>query len=931
MRGITRKDFIRYAVMPGFRQRFADLFVSGFHYVPYFIALVYGAVRLLPPGHVYLNPANMGRFGVRHVIAEAANNLVISRRNIDQILLFFSIILGVILAAAQLGLLALSLFIQPVMAAMPTNFAGFFLTPDPSQDLAAILLDMVFGVPDMFNSCVSTMTPCLNERGEAISSVTGASWPLEPSSFPLPMHVGLHQLFQFYSLGLLVVAVFITCYFIATVVAETAQTGTPFGKRFNKIWAPVRLVMAFGLLIPVGYGYNSAQYIVFYAAKFGSGFATNGWNLFNETLAGESALATKNQTLVAAPNIPEIGGLLQFMYTARTCYEAERLGSLEDGTKQEIKVYVVADPLKLPTNFLEVKDISTPYDELIKFVDGQNQAIIRFGYRDQEKKGHLKGYVDPVCGELVMKLSDPRKSAGSGCTDSCAEKGTEAMQRYYWYVIKELWFTAIPKTIPTFGSHDNYPLNMVHKHTNLNQEEDEKAEEPGADFRQNLQTFYYNDLRAAMNDPASTGLSGIIGTSDGAIEEMNKSGRWTVDPVLRQKGWAGAGIWYNRVAEMNGAMTSAVLNIPLPNRYPKVMEYVYAKKRQQEQNVNFKERFNPVSSDGEAVPSAKESDVPKRYAMWLAFNYWQEGDAVTTTHSAPTGNMIVDIINALFGTEGLFSIRRNPDVHPLAQLTAVGRSLVEGAIRNLTYAAIGGAGGALLATIGEAAAGTLASSASGFLITFSMIGLTAGFILFYVVPFLPFIYFFFAVGAWIKAIFEAMVGAPLWALAHIRIDGEGLAGKAAVSGYFLIFEIFLRPILMIFGFLASISIFSALVSVLHTTFDLVVSNVGGFDTTAEFTGIGASQLAYMRSAIDEFFFTVVYVIIVYLLAMSCFKLIDIIPANILRWIGQSVTPFNDAKEDAGQSLVGSTTVGTQQALTSIGGGLKNLAAMGKKG
>ena len=64
MFGLTLKAFMQHAALPGFRQRFADLFASGFLYVPYFIALVYSSVRLLPPNHPYLDPSNMGRFGL---------------------------------------------------------------------------------------------------------------------------------------------------------------------------------------------------------------------------------------------------------------------------------------------------------------------------------------------------------------------------------------------------------------------------------------------------------------------------------------------------------------------------------------------------------------------------------------------------------------------------------------------------------------------------------------------------------------------------------------------------------------------------------------------------------------------------------------------------------------------------------------------------
>ncbi len=212
--------------------------------------------------------------------------------------------------------------------------------------------------------------------------------------------------------------------------------------------------------------------------------------------------------------------------------------------------------------------------------------------------------------------------------------------------------------------------------------------------------------------------------------------------------------------------------------------------------------------------------------------------------------------------------------------------------------------------------------AANFFISVAMMGLTVGFVLFYVVPFLPFIYFFFAVGGWIKGIFEAMVGAPLWALAHIRIDGHGMPGNAAVNGYFLIFEVFLRPILTVFGLLASISIFSALVEVLNSVFSIVTENVGGYDMESEFAATAATSTSEnLRSKIDEFFFTVIYAIIVYLIAMSSFKLIDTIPNNILRWMGQSVATFGDQREDPAQGLVSKTTVGSQQSLSKIGGGL----------
>ena len=61
MIGITTRQFFRYAVLPEIRWRLQDLFFSGFKYIPYFIALVYQTVKLLPANHPYLDPLNISR------------------------------------------------------------------------------------------------------------------------------------------------------------------------------------------------------------------------------------------------------------------------------------------------------------------------------------------------------------------------------------------------------------------------------------------------------------------------------------------------------------------------------------------------------------------------------------------------------------------------------------------------------------------------------------------------------------------------------------------------------------------------------------------------------------------------------------------------------------------------------------------------------
>ncbi len=906
---VTRKQFIRFAVLPGFRPRLQELFFSGFSYVPFFIALVYQTVKLLPAGHPYLDPANAGRFGLRHVIAEAAGHLQLKMKNTDQVIMFVAVLLGLAIVFIQIILLAASLVFQPAFSAQ-YDITDFFVTDAPVQDIALILLDLVFGVPDMFGSCISVGGLCQDSNGGKIVDTGGASI-YAALGWPFPIHHALHEMFRLYSVGLLVVAALITCYFITTILMETAQTGTAFGKRFNRLWAPIRIVVAFGLLIPIGYGLNTSQYIVLYAAKFGSAFATNGWILFNEGLT--DTYLGETEKLVSKPNVPEVSGLLQFMYTASTCAWLEWLQH-----KETVNAWIVRDPLSNPPNMLlasfpdvngwgsttlPVYGFNETYENILNFLRGDQSIVIRFGIEDRSKLN--KGFVIPVCGELIIPLSDSRPPG-------LAEPGTEIMQRHYVTMVQELW-----NQVFFGGLLDNYPYYTACKHV-----KDPLCPAPDMDpmpeeYRGTLHNFYRFITE---------------GNVVRAVDAQINSQTWVLDDNVRLRGWAGAALWYNRVAELNGAMTQAVVSTPSVSRWPSLMEYVREKKRQQDQNVPNNQRFNPQLSNGQDIPKREPYTIPHTNAMWEAFNYWQEGGFATTSHTEPSGNIVIDVINTLFGTDGLYSMRKNPDVHPLAQLTGVGRSLMETAVRNLGFATAGGAAAALFSTF-DSFSGAAASSVSSFLLSICMITMSAGFVLYYIVPFLPFIYFFFAVGGWLKAIFEAMVGLPLWALAHIRIDGNGLSGAAAVNGYFLIFEIFLRPILIIFGLLASISIFGALVFGLNQVWDLVTANLSGFDVTSETTGLGASVGQFFRSALDEFLFTVIYAIVVYMMALSSFKLIDLIPANILRWIGQSVATENDARENAAETLVSTSAIGGQQAISAIGGQMKDLVsrAGGAKG
>ena len=965
MSGIKAKTVAKYVVLPGFIPRLKAFFGSGFGYIAFLMAQVYAMVRLLPADHPYLNPQNAGRFGIRHVIAESANSLKLSKNNIDQLIVFVLMLTGVVLLGIQLLALIFNLVIAPAMALPFAEGPSIFITPNTTFDIAYILLDQVFGIGPIagtpfFNSCVAQNVSC-DPLGFAAA----------PGPFPWPFHQALHTLFEFYSLGILVVGVIIFLYFLVVVVVETATTGTPFGQRFQNVWVPIRLVMAVGLLVPLNYGYNSGQYITFAAAKFGSGLATNGWIRYNNTIhsaiTGPGNPLGERENLIARPKPPDGAVIAEMMSIIHTCAFAhywhdskisKGQAAQPPGTNLRMDLPETAAPanrylanaatqdrvirpylVKTPPAWQAAVNANprlallptTTYDAAVNFYTS-GDIIIRFGKPEDPSDPDSK--ILPICGEVHIPISDRNLPSGDPA------RGAVETQLFFFELIRDLWGNfPDSETLIDFSGRYVLKLNKddpcVIGCTNGNLENGGcGTAKPASENRLCALDNFAADWRQATIDTIQAEINTTLDTVwTGYNANIT---RLDMDANVMQRGWGGAGLFFNRMAEMNGPFIAAWMDVPRLQRYPEIMEKVREARASLEDDVTeAADLFNPNTNDGQPIAvdlgPAQENGKQIALALHAVFKYWHEDDVnLANAEKINKTNTLEMGMNLIFGTYGLFSMNReNAHIHPLAQLIALGKGLVESTIRNVAGSTLTAAMGGFMGVFSKAASSG-ATALSGFLSTTAFVGLTAGLVLFYVLPFLPFVYFYFAVASWIKTIFEAMVGVPLWALAHLRLDGDGLPGDSAANGYFLIFEIFVRPVLTVFGLVAAMIIFTAQVRVLNFMWLLVIENIGGHSDT----NIGiAGTLTFERDIVDQFFYTVVYAIIVYMLATSSFKLIDKIPDNILRWMGQGVSSFGDINDDPTQSLtkyaaLGGLTAGQRAVggITELSGGLGKLAS-----
>jgi conjugal transfer/type IV secretion protein DotA/TraY len=890
-----------YVIKPGIVPRLRELFGASFTTLAYFVATIFATVRLLPLNHTYLQPSRIGRYGVRDVVAAAAYNLKLRRENIDQIIVFFVILGGMVMLASYAVALVLYVvtspaFAQSILPGMTSNpFDMLFATPNPEEDLVFRMMDHTFGVEGIFGSQVI-------QNGEA------------PNGF----HHGMHALLGVYNSALLLFAIFIFLYHIVAVVYETTQSGTPFGQRFDKLWAPLRLVFALGILIPlasgpVASGLNAGQYMLLYIAKYGSGLATNSWIAFNNAIENYGATnplgstvdsGSNNLSMIAEPSMPDITGFVRHMMLVRTC----KVAYARRGNPAAVRAWPMNDDKVTDHSLIAMgSNAREIYHKLVKFSDGSNIKI-RFGEKNKQLYGEKHpGGVFPHCGEIIIPVSS-RKTEMGGEPDPAA-----AITASYLRVLINHMLTA-PK-FNRFGERmtSQYLPDIT---CVADPEIGDCGQNPKPEFvRQEL-----NSIQSIINNvPTKNGSAGF--------EMRMLAEKQDLPDKMEDYGWGGAGIWYNRIAEKNGLIFDAAQKKPYILKMPHIMEEVRDANARKHPDSDKAKSFNPDL--GGAYEFDDQGEFSKRLAQLLYHTRdYLNAEGVTTTRTDRGENVIFQAADFLFYTNGMFDVFDNRGVHPIAQIAGFGKTMVNSAIAQLYFATgLSFAAGAFPATR------DIAQAASGLYISMAGIAAILGMMMFYVIPLMPFLYFFFAIGKWLRSIAEAMVGIPLWALAHISIEGEGFPTQASENGYYLLLEIFLRPFMVVAALIGASIIFAAQAVILNDIFQLVTQNIGGIDynTLAQNNAQdnpANTNVSYMRPRLDQFFYTVMYVIILYIMANASFKLIDAVPQSILRWAGSSVPSFGDTSQDPLSNFQRNLAIGQMLISGQIGQGIQKAGTMG---
>lgn len=291
-------------------------------------------------------------------------------------------------------------------------------------------------------------------------------------------------------------------------------------------------------------------------------------------------------------------------------------------------------------------------------------------------------------------------------------------------------------------------------------------------------------------------------------------------------GWVKAGAWGLNLLWINQTLMDAVYSLPSidPPRYDWWQRDAYA---------------------------------AQRAALQAGDQWWSENHGAKTTSTEWAAYNATQNNSAVFNFWHLFDFARikeaydllllNEDsTNPMSKMVSLGHALVQifwGAV--LTYAGVSAAAAATadaanavgnipvvggLASKFTGLAAALAGGGGKFLETLGPVVwlllfglLSAGVALAYILPLTPAMLWVFGVARYIMRVVMTALGAPVWAVAHLEIEGEGL-GNRATQGYLVLLDLFARPMVMLMGLIVGLACFVVLGDLFVWTYRESVGN-----------------------------------------------------------------------------------------------------------
>ncbi len=633
-------------------------------------------------------------------------------------------------------------------------------------------------------------------------------------------------------------------------IVDSAHDGEVLGKKMSEVWIPIRTVGGSALVLPAFGGFCLAQLIILWVLVQSIGIA-------NTIMSAAFGYITDTK-MVMRPHLPESRPLAANILKSEVCraalnthysYFSPMRIEMRENPRIKVNTGEIVTTTGMIDNALPVFGIFNQISQLSNSV----YTVVDFEWR-AEANGTRSNYINPVvCGAVHWEESE----------ESSESNGNIKIKKK-----------------PIMQAHMSAVRTMIQDLRPI-AERIARGDIPPLGALENAAAKYENSVAAAAK-------IAVEQTSDKTMDNFVK--------FAEKGGWIFLPTYYNQLITLNDTLQSAINTLPSSTavdiEYKDVFlqnvemamhsaeEYIKAKPsvRQIEAAANL---AGSVSSYGErrdlaplrAYMSASDED-------WKIPRNWEDAKRI---FSKPALGAMRQVTQEIAGS----------NLSHVGQIKAVGDTIIaSGELILTSMFMISGFANAnsVKLTVGNVFdAGAAFGMIGGVLSTIVMLLFFFGAVAAYWVPMIPFIAGASAIIKWVVMAFEAVVSAPIFAVAHIHPDGHDVAGKAA-PGYMHYLNVALRPALIVIGFFGSILLAQPITHLFNLMF---------------MTAVAGAEYKSLTGLIAFIAYTGIYIILMTSVIHSVFTLVNWLPDNLMRVIGGAVgvPNINDHTQDEAEGAV----------------------------
>lgn len=884
---------LRYMYKPRIGQNFNEIGRT-MGIFPRLLAHIFVAQKLFPIQHPALRDDSM-RLTMREVIGTAYSNLDWNKEGTPKIVFFFAVLSSLVFSLVATLYFLTGFLINPAHAGIFDNVLG-------AADISNRWLDYMFQTTA--GATFQNQVPN-NATGGVVTQTIGNNVPL-----------AFRTLAAMYSTAMLILAALILIYHLISMVVATAHDGRVMGKAAHQVWAPVRLIFALGLLIPVANGFSSGQWLILQIAKLGSNLASNVWRDPNvgARVTGTPTVFTSmpdleaDQTIDTLANIGYCSKQIQ-LKTAATPNTAAFFGGFNTpGARTVANAANVANV----RNSVLFNPALQPQQAIA--VNARRNAVVSGAGVSTVAGVNSKIYypVSPVLPGATYTMPYDINPCGSVVFPSLADDGSVAAADPAFRNILQGIATAHARA---FNAIEERALQIGATHFVAKEYGGNCLATPG--MTASCANSSGVDITASKN-LLKTGPGGYRATFIANLPAgvaVNAEGKlvYTNTPTAAQAttlaggcGWMCASGWFASLASKHNAFGKSAGMTP-----------------------SLKANCETADCGEETIKAQQEQEEK---ALGAALKDWISNLGVNPMDwfKGAAFSVMRSIGLADPNTDRMIWHTQFTSPSPVSDMIAMGNVLVDGAVTLLIVGVVLNLGGAVNAMIeggksdasgnagvlknntGGTLTGTLVSKLLKFLPTGKVaqiigkfmkfgsmlaplfFGLASmmfvpGVMLFYLLPFLPFINFMTGVITWLISLLQAVVAIPVIAIAHITPHGEGLPSGAARGAYLMILQIFLRPVMMIIGMLVCVLIMNTGIAFLNVVFFNIYKN---------------NLLGSADGLLSNIIFMGLYAATAWGIVNAAVTAIDDFPLNAVKWIGGGSVDHNHDFGRFGQAMVG---------------------------